>query len=260
MNESSTGAPQPPPPSPTDRRGRPFWSSVDILVAIPFIIAVVLVGTIIASLLASGISDWDGTGDLPVYGLFIAVAFQQFGQGIWPWIVSKRKGLGMASDWKFRFDWPGDIATGFGLAVLCVLGSTAITALTSVLVGLGEDEDPSNTAILSDNQDSPWLFGVILLVVLGAPLTEELLFRGLILRALEKDLGIYVAIIGSTLLFALPHAQAGATGGETIVLLAGIATIGLILGIATVRLDRLGPAIIGHFFFNAFGTLMTLIT
>ncbi len=259
MNESSTGTPLPPPPPPTSGRDRPFWGSVDILLAIPFIIALVLVGTIIATALASGISGWDSAQDLPVYGLFIAVIFQQFGQGIWPWVVSKRKGLGMASDWKFRFDWPNDIGVGFGLAVMCVLGSTAVTALTSVLVGLGDDEDPSNTSILSDNQDSPWLIGVILLVVFGAPLTEELLFRGLILRALEKDLGIYVAIIGSTLLFTLPHMQAGATSGETIVLLAGIATIGLILGIAAVRLDRLGPPIIGHFFFNAFGTVMTLI-
>ncbi len=260
MNDSSPAAPHTPPPAPSNGRARPFWGSVDILLAIPFIIAIIIVGTAIASVLATVFSDWDGTGDLPVYGLFIAVVFQQFGQGLWPWVVSKRKGLGMASDWKFRFDWPGDIAKGLGLAVLCVIGSTAATALTSVLVGLGDDEDPSNTSIISDNQDSPWLLGVILLVVFGAPLTEELLFRGLILRALEKDLGIYVAIIGSTLLFTLPHMQAGATGGETIVLLAGIATIGLVLGIATVRLDRLGPAIIGHFFFNAFGTLMTLVT
>ena len=260
MNDPSSTAPQMPPPPPIEGRDRPFWGSVDILLSIPFIIATILVGTIIASVLATGLSDWDSSQDLPVYGLFIAVVFQQFGQGIWPWIVSKRKGLGMVSDWKFRFDWPGDIGTGFGLAVLCVLGSTAATALMSVLVGLGDDEDPSNTSILSDNQDSPWLIGVILLVVFGAPLTEELLFRGLILRALEKDLGIYVAIIGSTALFTLPHMQAGATGGETMVLLAGIATIGLILGIATVRLDRLGPAIIGHFFFNAFGTVMTLVT
>ena len=259
MNDSSTSAPLPPPPAPNSGRSRPFWSSVDILLAIPFIIALVLVGTIVASLLASGISDWDGTDDLPVYGLFIAVAFQQAGQGLWPWVVSKRKGLGMPSDWKFRFEWPSDIGIGFGLAVICVLGSTAATALMSVIVGLGEDEDPSNTSILSDNQDSPWLIGVILLVVFGAPLTEELLFRGLILRALEKDLGVYVAIIGSTLLFTLPHMQAGATGRETMVLLAGIATIGLVLGIAAVRLDRLGPPIIGHFFFNAFGTAMTLI-
>lgn len=260
MNDSSTSAPQPPPPLPATERDRPFWGSIDILVAIPFIIAVVIVGTILATALAAGLSDWDSSLDLPVYGLFIAVLFQQFGQGIWPWIVSKRKGLGMASDWKFRFEWPSDIGLGFGLAIICVLGSTAATALVSVLIGLGDDEDPSNTSIISDNQDSPWLIGVILLVVFGAPLTEELLFRGLILRALEKDLGIYVAIIGSTLLFTLPHAQAGATGGETIVLLAGIATIGLVLGIATVRLDRLGPAIIGHFFFNAFGTAMTLIS
>lgn len=243
----------------TAGRERPWWGPIDILFAVPFIVGVIIAGTVVASGVAFAVDGWDASTDLPVYGLFIAVVFQQAAQFIWPWIVSKRKGLGMASDWKFVFKWGEDIISGFGLAVACVLASAGVTWLVSTLIGLGEDEDPSNTSIISDNQDSPWLFAVILVVVIGAPLTEEVLFRGLILRALDKALGIYVALIGSTILFTLPHMQPGATGGETAVLMAGIATIGLILGLAVIRYDRLGPAIIGHFFFNAFGTTMALI-
>jgi len=277
VTEATGGAAMPPPPPtgsamggspapakpvyppPVNEDGRPWWSSLDILLGLPFIFVLILIGGLIGGGIARGVDGWDGSGDLPVYGLFVAVLFQQVGQGLWPWIVSKWKGLGMRRDWGFFFDWPRDIGYGFAVAVACLVGSGIMTTVVSFLVDLGDDENASNTQILSDNEDSPWLLAIILLIVIGAPLTEELLFRGLILRALEKNLGIIVAVIGSTLLFMLPHAQAGATLNETLVLFGGIGTVGLVLALFTVKFGRLGPAIIGHFLFNAFGTTVTLL-
>lgn len=267
MTNSASGSRPAPPPPPTSstpaqqgEQTRPWWGPIDVLLAIPFVFVLSSIGALVAGAIASAVSDWEFSSDLdmPVYALFVAVLFQQAAQAGWPWLVARRKGFGMVRDWKLSFKTP-DIGYGIIMAIACVLGSTAVTALVSTLVGLGADEDPSNTAIISDNQDSPWIIGVILLVVVGAPLSEEILFRGLILRALDRVLGIYVAVIGSTLLFALPHIQAGATGKESIVLLAGIATIGLILAIGTVRIGRLGPAILAHLLFNAFGTAVTLV-
>lgn len=211
---------------------------------------------------AGGALDTDSGADdaLEIGGmaLFIGAFIQQAFQGGWPLIVSRWKGLGLAEDWKFRFEWARDIGRGVGIAAACLVGVFLATTVTSFLVGLNDEEDPSNTSILTDNQDSPWLIGIILIVVIGAPLTEELLFRGLVLRAFEKSMGIYVALGVSTIVFTIPHYQPGATAGETAVLFVGIATIGLILGIVTVRYDRLGPAILGHFFFNLFGTISAL--
>jgi membrane protease YdiL (CAAX protease family) len=230
-----------------------------VLLSVPFVIVVSALGGILA-LIAAGIVGGDVGGDveLPTYGLFIAVLIQQIGQGLWPWLVSKRKGLGMRSDWRFAVSLPRDLGYGLLLAIVCLIGAGLATAGMASLVGLEDTSEASNTTILSDNQGSVWLIGVVALVVVGAPLTEELLFRGLIMRAFEKSFGRVVAVIGSTLMFTLPHIQSGATWQETLVLLAAIAVIGLVLGIGAMLTDRLGTVIFAHFLFNLVGTIATL--
>ena len=173
-------------------------------------------------------------------------------------MVSRRKGLGIKHDWKFVSALPNDIFIGLLLAVLCLAGSQAATFGAAALVGLGDTADASNTGILEDNRGSIWLVGVILLVVIGAPLAEELLFRGLILRVLQKTFGSVFAIIASSLLFALPHWQVDATWQETVVLLSALGAVGLVLATGAVVTNRLGPAVIAHFLFNAIGTIVTV--
>ena len=253
--------PTPPPGpvgAPTPGRPRPWWSPADVVLAVPFVLVCAVAGVLIASIVSSMAGyDLGDNLELPVFGLFIAVLAQQLGQGLWPWIVSRRKGHGLGPDWRFRVT-PIDIPLGLTLAVLCVLGAGIATAGMSALVGLDDPNDASNTSIISDNDGSAWVIAVIVLVVIGAPLTEELLFRGLILRVFEKWFGPVVAVLGSTFLFTLPHIQADATWRESMVLLSAIAVIGLILGIGALKFGRLGTTIIAHFFFNAFGTTVAL--
>jgi len=200
----------------------------------------------------------DDLTDNPVYALFFGTAAFQVMQATYPWLVSRRKGLGMKEDWRFVSSLPNDIFIGLGLAVLCVIGSQIATFGAAALVGLEDTNDASNTGILDDNRGSIWIVGVIFLVVVGAPLAEELLFRGLILRVLQKSLGGVFAVVISSILFAIPHWQADASWQETIVLLSALATVGLVLGTGAVVTNRLGPAIIAHFVFNAIGTVVTL--
>ncbi len=49
--------------------------------------------------------------------------------------------------------------------------------------------------------------GLVLIAVVGAPLVEELFFRGLLLRSIEKRLGWVWAIVGSSVFFGLAHPQ-----------------------------------------------------
>ena len=200
----------------------------------------------------------DDLTDNPVYALFFGTAAFQVMQATYPWLVSRRKGLGVKEDWRFVSSLPNDIFIGLGLAALCVIGSQIATFGAAALVGLEDTNDASNTGILDDNRGSIWIVGVIFLVVVGAPLAEELLFRGLILRVLQKSLGGVFAVVISSILFAIPHWQADASWQETIVLLSALATVGLVLGAGAVVTNRLGPAIIAHFVFNAIGTVVTL--
>ena len=48
---------------------------------------------------------------------------------------------------------------------------------------------------------------LVLLTIVGAPIVEELFFRGLVLRSLRRHIAPPAAIVVSALLFALVHFQ-----------------------------------------------------
>ena len=83
---------------------------------------------------------------------------------------------------------------------------------------------------------------VVLQTVFLAPLAEETLFRGLLLRRL-LPLGERTAVALSALCFALPHGSAG----QVLYALAG----GAVLGYAAVRTGRLWPCVLLHALANA---------
>lgn len=87
-------------------------------------------------------------------------------------------------------------------------------------------------------------------IVLGAPLSEELLFRGLILGGFLQRYGPSKGILYSTLLFALIHMNPWQL---PIALLAG-----LFLGWLTVRTGSLWPAVFAHFLNNLSDPLIRL--
>lgn len=90
---------------------------------------------------------------------------------------------------------------------------------------------------------------LLLFLAVGAPLVEELFFRGLLLQSLARWTNPAVAIVGSGLLFGLAHFEK--------LQFAGLALFGMILGLMAWRLRRLGPGIAAHMSFNAVAVLAT---
>jgi membrane protease YdiL (CAAX protease family) len=84
---------------------------------------------------------------------------------------------------------------------------------------------------------------LVLVLVVGAPMVEELFFRGLLLRSLLGRTSPAVAIVISALLFGLAHFEA--------VQFAGLAVFGVVLGVLAWRTRRLTPGIGAHAAFNA---------
>ncbi len=84
--------------------------------------------------------------------------------------------------------------------------------------------------------------GIVFLLVVVAPLTEELLFRGLILRGLMQRYGTVPAVLLSTLLFALVHLNPYQ--------FASAITMGVFLAWLFVRTRSLWPCVIAHALFN----------
>lgn len=250
-------APAPPDGSGVDGR-RPWWGMGDILLSLPFILVVALIGTFAGAVFTSG-DEFEGMiegGAVPIAMLATGLIGQQLAQGVWPIIVSKWKGLGSSRDWKLSFSVP-DVGIGIlvGGAMLVVAGIAAFVA--ELVVGLDDASEADNTQFIDDARGTPWLWVLIAAVVIGAPVAEEIFFRGLTLRAIEKRAGTVWAVIGSTIIFTLPH-FIGAGWQGTVVLFSAIGSVGAILGVLAVKRDNLTAPITAHMLFNSVGALAAL--
>lgn len=232
-----------------------------MLLGVPFFLALSIVGfgVGVAVTGVDGLIDMADSADvaaLPLGILAFSLLFQQLGQGLWPIIVSRWKGLGSASDWRLVAE-PRDLGIGLGVAVVGLIGAGVAGMVTSNLVGLTDEAAADNTQFLREAEGTPWLAAILFAAVIGAPITEELFFRGLTLRAIEKRLGSTWAIILSSVIFTLPHFTSPDLRG-TAVLFSSIFVVGLVLGVITVKTDRLAPAIIAHMIFNGVGAAAAL--
>jgi membrane protease YdiL (CAAX protease family) len=238
------------------RQVRPWYGMGDIPLGFVFFLVVATVGSLIGMAFASfddvvSYGSADDSIELPFGFLAVSLLFQQAGQGLWPFIVSKWKGLGAVTDWRLTFT-PADLGIGVGVAFIGLGGAAAAGFIVSSLVGLTDEASADNTQILRDAEGTPWLAMILFAVVVGAPITEELFFRGLTLRAIEKRLGQVWAVVLSAVIFTLPH-WIGSDWRGTLTLFGSIFVVGLVLGAAAVITDRIASSIIAHMILNAFG-------
>ena len=103
--------------------------------------------------------------------------------------------------------------------------------------------------------------GLVLAAVLLAPITEELLFRGVLLNALAPR-GKRFALVTSAAVFAAAHIlglDLDRLWQSAVVVLPPLFLLGLVLGWVTQRSGRLGPAILLHSGWNLLAALVLLI-
>ena len=154
------------------------------------------------------------------------------------------------------------IALGLGAGVAILIANAAIEATFSYF-GIQQNQAEQFAEQFSLLQSGPlgqalfFVFGAI-----GAPVSEEILFRGYAFHALRGSVrsergGLIVAYGLSTLLFTLPHAL-GVTQG-TIGLLVPLFLIGLVLAFLVHRTGSLLPCIIAHALNNSVGLLALLV-
>jgi uncharacterized protein len=158
-----------------------------------------------------------------------------------PLIVSRRKGEGPVAELGARIR-AGDLVPGLALGVAAQL--VAVPLLYHLVVLRLVDGDLSAPARdLVDRAVDP--VGVVLLVLIagiGAPLVEELFYRGFLLRALQRRMTAPQAVVVSSIVFAAVHFQA--------LQFPALLLFGLLAGWLTVRTGRLGMAWAAHVAFN----------
>jgi membrane protease YdiL (CAAX protease family) len=86
--------------------------------------------------------------------------------------------------------------------------------------------------------------------VIGAPIVEELFFRGLLMSGFVDRFGPALGIIAQAVVFGLVHiSQADVNSDLGVFLL--IAPVGAVLGVLRFGYKRLGPGMFTHAVYNA---------
>jgi CAAX protease family protein len=174
-----------------------------------------------------------------VAGLWIGLV----GAAVW---ASRTRGTGsLARDFGLRIGAWWDLPLGAAVGLACQYGLIPLLYLPFEKVDrtlthqLGQPAQRDTAAA----HTSAAAVVVILFLVIGAPIVEELFFRGLLLKGLMARLPVPAAILISALLFGLAHFET--------VQFAGLAVFGVVLGVLAWKTGRLAPSIGAHMAFNA---------
>jgi membrane protease YdiL (CAAX protease family) len=109
------------------------------------------------------------------------------------------------------------------------------------------------TEVLPEVQGTAIRVVLVLSVAFVAPIVEELMFRGLLYRVIERWRGPAAALFGSAMIFSLFHLLGIGTQDPltaAAVLVPQLFLVGIVLARQVQRHGRLGPAIFTHAGFN----------
>jgi membrane protease YdiL (CAAX protease family) len=169
-----------------------------------------------------------------------------------PWYAARVKGNGLRRDFHLSMRWV-DVPVGLaaGLVTQLVLVPILYAPLLR-LTDIDADELSQEAEQLTDKATDP--LGVVLLVlivVVAAPVIEEVFFRGLFQRATLRRYGSVLAVVLPAVVFGAVHLQP--------LQFPALVLFGLVAGLLVARSDRLGPAIWAHVGFNAIAVASLLL-
>ena len=193
-----------------------------------------------------------GGADTPIEVLAVVLCAAWFAYVSGMWIVSTRHGTGSpVDDFGIRV-LPIDLL-GLGIGVLAQLVVIRIVYLPLGALWprtFADDELQRNAEELVDRASGGTTVVLFVLVVFGAPIVEELFYRGLLQRSLLARFNDVVVVIGVAALFAVIHLRP--------IEYPGLFVFGLIVGMAAMLTGRLGMSIMTHIGFNLTGLLLVL--
>jgi membrane protease YdiL (CAAX protease family) len=116
----------------------------------------------------------------------------------------------------------------------------------------------SNTDAITDAAaDRTYVVSIVITAVIAAPIVEEMVFRGVVMRGLRSRLPMVVVVVAQGVLFGAAHVDP-VRGVGNIGLVIVLSGVGIAFGVATALLHRLGPAIVAHALFNGMVLLLVL--
>lgn len=168
-----------------------------------------------------------------------------------PLVATRLKGRrSLRTDFGFAMRWR-DIPLGLALGLALQFGLAVVVQVVYPLLGLDLDRVGDSAEELT--ADATNGFGVVLVVLIaavGAPLFEELFYRGLFLRSVQRRFGDAAAVVVPAVVFGVAHFQPYD--------LLPLVVFGVAMGVVTLRSGRLGLAVWAHVAFNLTALLSLL--
>jgi membrane protease YdiL (CAAX protease family) len=226
------------------RQTHPTLRFSDALVAL----VILLVSLVIAKLVGELLADRDAS---ILVDAAVAVAVGYAPSLWWCWRVWRReRGGPQALGWRFRW-----VDAGWG--PLLYVGAMIAQILVVVVITRLGVPFTSNVESTDDvDRTAAYVVAMIATAVVAAPLVEELVFRGVVLRGLTSRLGVVAAVSIQGALFGAAHVDPS-RGSGNIGLAIALSTVGCAFGLVAVLTRRLGASIIAHAILN--GVVVTLV-
>jgi membrane protease YdiL (CAAX protease family) len=218
-------------------------------VTVPLRAGVMAVVVLLGSLLLSGVGLLIATelGIPTAIGLGLAMTIGYGPSVVWAVVSARRWGsadllgaLGVRAKW---------VDLGWGPLIWLV--AIGVQILLGALILVTDLPTVSNTDAISNfDGRTAEMWVVIFAAVVMAPVVEELVFRGLLLRSLVRVMPAPFAILIQAVVFGVLHLnpEAGIANLGLVIILTGV---GAVLGVAAHKLGRIAPTIIAHSIFNA---------
>jgi membrane protease YdiL (CAAX protease family) len=165
--------------------------------------------------------------------------------------VSRRFRSGrLIPDFGLKIGW-GDV--GWGLLMSLAARMAVSLAVLPIALVARRLAGANDAVFRTFRPEAAGFLVAAVLAVVGAPVVEELFFRGVVQGALLDRLGTVGAVAAQAVLFGLAHFNP-IYGLTNITVVVAVAAAGVVFGI-TVRLRRLGSSIFAHAFFNLVAVL-----
>jgi len=223
---------------------------------LPVVAAVGAIGVLTVSLIASKflLDAVVGFGwPVAVYVALLAVI--GYGPSLW-WCryVSRRWGTGnLGTDIGLQ---PRFADLGWG-PVIWLGAIAAQLAVAAIVLGLGVPLVGNTEGIDEIRADRTYVVSLVITAVVAAPIVEEMVFRGVVMRGLRSRLPIVAVVVLQGVLFGFAHVDP-VRGIGNIGLVMVLSGVGIAFGVAVALLGRIGPVIVAHAIFNGAVLLIVL--